>query len=329
FLKVLTEDGTSAIDVITKLIDHPFPIGSMRLSSVNALLHASLYELLLSTPPSDTCAIDAYNFNAEGPHSLARMIVEMYGKGFKKFLIFNCEGQRFIANGLGPNTHGLTLHIYGPSGDYLASGIDGAEIHVHGSAQDQVAQIMNDGTLVIHGDVGQTFLYGAKGGKAFVRGNTAGRPLINAVGSPRVVINGTSLDYLAESFMAGNPLKGGGFAIVNGLRIDQQGQILDLETPYPGSNLFSLASGGAIYLRDPRHTLQNGQLNGGEFVDMTEQDWELILPYLEENARHFNIPVQRLLELDGKPIEFHQAFRKISPIIARTIQDEEAWVKGR
>jgi len=32
-----------------------------------------------------------------------------------------------------------------------------------------------------------------------IMGNTAGRPLINATGRPRVVINGTCLDYLAES----------------------------------------------------------------------------------------------------------------------------------
>ena len=132
---------------------------------------------------------------------------------------------------MGPKTHGVQIHVYGSSGDYLASGIDGAEVHVHGTAQDQLAQIMNDGRLVVHGDVGQTFMYGAKGGKAFIRGNTAGRPLINAVGSPRVVINGTSLDYLAESFMAGNPLKGGGFAIVNGISFDEEGKIITRKPP--------------------------------------------------------------------------------------------------
>ena len=34
----------------------------------------------------------------------------------------------------------------------------------------------------------------------------------NATGKPRVVINGTCLDYLAESFMAGAPLNGGASA---------------------------------------------------------------------------------------------------------------------
>ena len=44
-----------------------------------------------------------------------------------------------------------------------------------------------------------------------------GRPLINSVGRPKVVINGTCLDFLAESFMAGDPHNGGGFVVLNGL----------------------------------------------------------------------------------------------------------------
>ncbi len=42
--------------------------------------------------------------------------------------------------------------------------MDGLEIHVHGNAQDQLCQITKRGKLVVYGDVGQTFLYGAKGG---------------------------------------------------------------------------------------------------------------------------------------------------------------------
>src|SRR5690606_40985782 len=97
------------------------------------------------------------------------------------------------------------------------------------------------------------------------------RPLINAVGRPRVVINGTCLDYLAESFMAGDPLNGGGFAILNGITLDESGCVVDLDTPYPGGNLFSLASGGAIYLRDPHHKVSDAQLNGGTFGELTPE----------------------------------------------------------
>src|SRR5207249_2738476 len=99
---------------------------------------------------------------------------------------------------------------------------------VHGAAQDQAAQILKYGKLVVHGDVGQAFMYAAKGGDVYVLGNAAGRPLINAVGRPRVVINGTCLDYLAESFMAGDPYNGGGFVIVNGLKPSFDGRLKNL-----------------------------------------------------------------------------------------------------
>jgi glutamate synthase domain-containing protein 3 len=208
----------------------------------------------------------------------------------------------------------VRIDIYGSSGDYLGSGLDGAKVIVHGSAQDQLGQILKDGKLVIHGDVGQTFLYGAKGGEIYVLGNAAGRPLINAVGHPRVVINGTCLDYLAESFMAGDALRGGGFVILNGIEFDECGNIRELPTPYPGGNLFSLASGGAIYLRDPHRVVDENQLNGGQFIDATDEDWSLILPYLEENERLFGISIEELLTVEGhkrKPLEI---YRKIEPI---------------
>jgi len=63
--------------------------------------------------------------------------------------------------------------------------------------------------------------------------------------------------------MAGDPLNGGGFVIVNGIEFDTKGRVVPQESPYPGSNLFSLASGGAIYIRDPHHKLVPEQLNGG------------------------------------------------------------------
>jgi glutamate synthase domain-containing protein 3 len=188
-------------------------------------------------------------------------------------------------------------------------------MHVHGNAQDQLGQIMKRGKLVIYGDVGQTFMYGAKGGEVYVMGNAAGRPLINAVGRPRVVINGTCLDYLAESFMAGDPLAGGGFVVLNGIQFDEEANVIELSTPYPGSNLFSLASGGAIYLRDPHNKVVDDQLNGGEFVDVSPADWDLILPYLKENERLFGIFIENdLLCVNGEKRSYHEVYRKVRAV---------------
>lgn len=180
-----------------------------------------------------TLVVDAKDFVAEGDDCDASLLSDAYKMGWKKFIVFDLRGQRFEGCGFGPKTEDIRIDLYGSSGDYVASGIDGMEIHIHGNAQDQIGQIMKKGTLVIHGDVGQCFLYGAKGGTTFVLGNDAGRPLINAAGRPRAVINGTALDFLAESFMAGDPLAGGGFVIVNGLTRDEDGNIIFLDRPYP------------------------------------------------------------------------------------------------
>ena len=270
----------------------------------------------LSPPKSEkeVLVINCEKFPSEGSQSISRFMVKAYQLGWKSFITFRWRGQRFCGCGLGPDSNNVRIEVFGSSGDYLASGLDGAEIVVHENAQDQVAQIMKSGKLVVYGDVGQTFMYGAKGGEVYVLGNAAGRPLINAVGAPRVVINGTCLDYLAESFMAGNPLDGGGFVILHGLKFNEKGEIVESEAPYPGGSLFSLASGGAIYLRDPCLKVEEGQLNGGRFVELTKKDWELILPYLKENERLFDIPVKRLLSPNGELRSFNQVYRKVEAV---------------
>jgi glutamate synthase domain-containing protein 1/glutamate synthase domain-containing protein 3 len=349
FLEAMAQldDRRRAIQALTLLMDRRYHAGKLRPSSLLSLLDrglSAIFESIRRSPSSDfahasadepspqpqgpdqTLVIDARGFAPEGPASLALEIVRMYKRGFRKFIVAHARGHRFIANGLGPDSKGVRIDVYGSSGDYLASGIDGAEVYVHGSAQDQVAQIMKDGKLVIYGDVGQVFMYAAKGGEAYVLGSAAGRPLINAVGKPRVVINGTCLDYLAESFMAGEPL-GGGFVILNAIRFDDDSNIVELEEPYPGGNLFSLASGGAIYIRDPHGKVSEEQLNGGEFAEFTHDDWAIIRPYLEENERLFGIPVARLLEVDGRSLPPESVYRKIKPGAVRALGAEEAWVK--
>lgn len=273
--------------------------------------------------------VDARGFPSEGPRSLALALKALVDNGFRRLIVHGTKGHRFLASGLGPNTAGLQVDIYGSPGDYLASGIDGATVTVHASGQDQLAQIMKGGRLVVHGDVGQTFMYGAKGGDAFVLGNAAGRPLINAVGHPRVVINGTCLDYLAESFMAGDPFNGGGFVVLNGLAFDPSSGIQPMDTPYPGGNLFSLASGGAIFIRDPEQQVGEEQLNGGAFVRFEDRHWELILPLLEENWALFGIPVQDLLTVTGELRSPDEVYRVIMPVREKALMPEEAWVTSR
>lgn len=342
------EGRRRAIEVLSHLLDRRVPTGSLKRSGVLALVDASLSRIFAgvrnassrefsfvgcnrpvpAVADRDTALIiEARGFPAEGSDSLARTIVRLTGQGFRRFIVANARGHRFIGCGMGSGSEGVCIDVYGSSGDYLASGIDGADIIVHGSAQDQLGQIMKGGRLVVYGDVGQTFMYGAKGGTAFVLGNAAGRPLINAVGKPRVTINGTCLDYLAESFMAGDPLDGGGFVVLNGMAFDEDATLADLDTPYPGGNLFSLASGGALYVRDPYHRLGEEQLNGGAFGALTPADWARIRPHLEENERLFGIPLERLLQVDGRLEPPERVYRKIVPSGHKALAPEEAWVR--
>ena len=277
----------------------------------------------LSAPPGSGCEliVDARGFPMEGDDSVSSVIRKAHGLGWREFTVIDAHGQRFFGCGLGPGSTGTRIDIYGTPGDYLASGLAGAEVIVHGNAQDQLGQILGSGKLVVHGDVGQTFMYGAKGGEVYVLGNAAGRPLINAVGKPRVVINGTCLDYLAESFMAGDPHNGGGFVVLNGISLDSTGRIIELREPYPGGNLFSLASGGAIFIRDPKCKVGEDQLNGGHIAELSDRDWQLILPYLKENERLFGIGVDDLLTVEGTRRQPSEVYRKVEPMHLASLSD--------
>jgi glutamate synthase domain-containing protein 1/glutamate synthase domain-containing protein 3 len=330
----------AAIEALSLLLDRRYDPGEKKRSHLLRLLQDSLARIFAASPkmgkkhasryrhldwqsrenlasPTRKDAVlvlDAGEFPPEGEECDARLLCRAFELGWRRFICYGYRGQRFLGCGFGLDTDQVRFDVYGSSGDYLASGIDGMQIYVHGNAQDQLGQIMKQGRLVVYGDVGQTFMYGAKGGEVYIMGNAAGRPLINAVGRPRVVINGTALDFLAESFMAGDPLGGGGFVIVNGLEFDHRGHIRAQASPYPGSNLFSLASGGAIYIRDPYEQMVDEQLNGGELVPLSEADWQLILPYLEENERLFGIPLTTLLTVDGELKRPEEVYRKVQSV---------------
>ncbi len=320
------------VKLITNLIDRFYPIGNKKRSNLLELFHQTLYSIFRSISSklesskylnfqsskipipnsNDQCLlIDGKDYPSEGSKSLASVMVEVFKYGWKKMLIFDLRGQRFCTCGFGLHSSPLTIEMYGSAGDYLGSGIDNMEVIIHSNGQDQWGQIMKSGKLVIYGDVGQAFLYGAKGGVCYVRGNTAGRALINAVGNPRVIINGSCLDYLAESFMAGDVFRSGGFVILNGVSFNDNGILEEYPEPYPGGNLFSLASGGAIYIRDPLKKTGEEQLNGGRFANFSERDWTLIKPYLEENERLFGIKIYDLLTVHNQVQSPSEVYRKI------------------
>jgi glutamate synthase domain-containing protein 1/glutamate synthase domain-containing protein 3 len=334
------QSRAAAIELLSRLRDQHFDTGDKRRATVVWVVEKMLDTLFDSAPlfgepatrfwrrvnwdsreciagpraGEEVLVVDAEGFPPEGDDCDAVLLRKAFRAGWKRFIVYRLRGQRFHGAGLGPETNDVRIDLYGSNGDYTASGMDGMQIFIHDNAQDQVAQIAKSGKLVIYGDVGQTFMYGAKGGEVYVLGNAAGRPLINAVGNPRVVINGTCLDFLAESFMAGDPLAGGGFVILNGIEFDGRGRIVPQPSPYPGSNLFSLASGGAIYIRDPHCQVVERQLNGGVLSALTDKDWRLIHPYLVENERLFGIRIEDLLTVGGQVRPPQDVYRKVGAV---------------
>ena len=104
-------------------------------------------------------------------------------------------------------------------------------------------------------------------------------------------------------------------AFTQGLQFDDQGRAVPQPLAYPGSNLFSLASGGALFVRDPHHTLVEEQLNGGEFAELTDADWHLIRPYLEKNEEYFGISIEKdLLTVDGCLRPPREVYRKVRAV---------------
>ena len=64
-------------------------------------------------------------------------------------------------------------------------------------------------------------------------------------------------------------------------------------------------------------------MNGGKFARLTGKDWELLLPYLEENQKLFGITVEQLLTVKGKQHKPAQVYRKVVPGNIKNIVAED------
>jgi glutamate synthase domain-containing protein 1 len=322
------------IEVLTLLIDRRYPTGQYRRSDLIALFEETLFDVFNSVPAigssldstyylityderkklrfplhaNDTLIIDVSGFMPEGVNGTCQFLETVYQMGWRNVIAYRFNGQRNFGAGL-ITKQKMKIDVYGRVGDCLAAFADGPEFYVHESVQDSVAYCFKSGRLVIYGDVGKTFEYGAKGGIAFVLGDLIDRPLINSVGSTTAIINGSCKDYMGESCMAAR-----GFIILNGMAFDDHGVLVEQKTPYHGGNLFPLAAASAVYLRDPRNTVHEDQLNGGEIISLSKGDWEKILPLLEENEKLFGIRVEDLLTVDGTLKKPDEVYRKVIPV---------------
>jgi hypothetical protein len=54
------------------------------------------------------------------------------------------------------------------------------------------------------------------------------------------------------------------------------------------------------------------QLNGAKFADFAQEDWNVILPYLEENERLFGISIRHDIQVvDGAFLWPKEVYRKV------------------
>ena len=162
-----------ALHLLTRLRDWPYDCGAKRQATLLGLVDESVTLLLDSVPvlnggpigaldwvtrgslkPShdaeDVLVLNVTDFPPEGDESAGRFIANAAALGWRQILTYGWKGQRFCGCGLGPGSNGVHIEAYGSTGDYLASGLDGAEVVVHGDAQDQIGQILNAGKLVGH-----------------------------------------------------------------------------------------------------------------------------------------------------------------------------------
>ena len=190
FLVALRENAVTdqncrrAIEVLSKLIDErQYPEGKMRYSSLCALLNQHLADLLQGMaslelfsycylsfdkrkicfdPELKTLLIDASEFPSEGEDGLAREIVKRYKGGFKKFIVFNCRGQRFVGNGLGPkfpSSFDRCLRLFWGLSLFGYRWCRNQDLH---RAARGAFHGMKKSTLIVHGDVADAVCSGAK-----------------------------------------------------------------------------------------------------------------------------------------------------------------------
>jgi len=184
---------------------------------------------------ADTAEIDATEMSTKDLNCRMR---DLMRSGIKRVFIKNVCGQRYIGTRLfSPEKHNtMDIEIFGTPGNDLGAFLSGHRIRVYGNSQDGVGNTMDDGEIVIEGRVGDVLGMSMRGGKIFVRDNVGYRTALHMKEyldkRPRIVIGGSSQDFLGE-YMAG------GLVILLGLD----------NKPHKANFIGTGMHGGVIYLR--------------------------------------------------------------------------------
>jgi glutamate synthase domain-containing protein 3 len=194
---------------------------------------------------------------------------------------------------------GVWLHLTGDANDYVGKGMHGGEIvirppgHLGRACRAEAASAAKAGVIA-----GNTALYGATGGRAFIAGTAGERFAVRNSGATAVVegVGDHACEYMT-----------GGLVVVLGLT---------------GRNFAAGMTGGAAFVLDATRSFQN-RCNQAlvDVVALDDEDWDELAALL---AMHHDLTSSRtarqLLELGS---EAAAAFWKIVPKGASTVRDRE------
>jgi glutamate synthase domain-containing protein 3 len=228
--------------------------------------------------------------DAEGIHYkvLNEKIHQAIRKGYKKIILNNVCGQRYIGDGL--RGEDVEIIIDGVPGNDLAAFMDGPKIIVNGNAQDGVGNTMNAGEVIIYGDAGDITGHSMRGGKIYIRGDVGYRVGIHMKAYkdlfPVVIVGGTARDFLGE-YMAG------GLLVILGLNTSAHSST-NLSTEIVGDFVGTGMHGGSIFIRGEVDSRRLGK--EVKITKPTDEDMQLLKRYLSEYCEYFKLNLNKILK---------------------------------
>lgn len=219
--------------------------------------------------------------------TLNEKIREMIREGWRKIVLNNVCGQRYIGDGLKGSD--INIRITGVPGNDLACFMDGPTIIVEGNAQDGIGNTMNAGELIIYGHAGDITGHSMRGGKIFIRGDVGYRVGIHMKAYknlfPVIVVGGRAHDFLGE-YMAG------GLLVVLGLENDNENNISseDIVGDFVGTGMH----GGRIFVRGGLDSRKLGK--EVKMASLSDEDVRILKPYLQDFCAYFNLDKKKILK---------------------------------
>jgi hypothetical protein len=331
-----------AIQILTDLYDRArfLDVGNKARASIKDITLKELYKLFSVIPyrritkaqssvvleapnrKTDILVVDATGFKPEGTNPaecLAMFLNQAYDSGWRKFIVYNLTGQRFMGMGMGDGpTPDVEIDLYGSSGEYTGAFNMGSTIRAHGHTQNFTAMVSHTGRVISFGHTGKVMNYASEGGQTDVYGDVVDRALVNGVNNAltpefRVFILGTAAEHIGQALM-------GGRHVMMGLRPNAQGELQTLPTPYAGGKILAGSAAGEIVIFDPEKKVKPAQFEDAQEVALTDDEWKKdYLPYILAKFNAIGLGTKKdentlVIRINGQDMEItKEHFRRLKP----------------